>query len=110
MRGSLNDKFQKSISKCDICFEDFNRGTRTPLIICTMHHSLCRHCLDSLRVKPECPFCRERIRFDKVVINNYIFELLPVIPGEAPMPSIRDNFDRDNREDINRRPSEPVYP
>lgn len=70
--GSINERFT-NINKCDICFNNYNRSDKQPVIICTMHHTICKECMTSLESKPNCPFCREHIKFDKVVVNNYIF-------------------------------------
>jgi hypothetical protein len=85
MQTSIGEKFQKNINKCDICFGNYDRTSHAPVIICSMHHTICKACMDALRVKPQCPFCRETVRMDKIVVNNYIFELLP---GEGPAPDV----------------------
>jgi hypothetical protein len=33
--------------------------------------------MHDLEARRQCPFCRESINFGKIVVNNYIFELLP---------------------------------
>jgi hypothetical protein len=71
-RNSLADKL-KNIAKCDICFEEYNRREKQPVIICTMHHTVCKECVKDLEGTRKCPFCRESINFSKVVVNNYIF-------------------------------------
>lgn len=77
MTASIEYKFTNTINKCDICFGSYDRSEHQPVIICTMHHTICKGCMKAMINKPVCPFCRESVRFDKVVINNYIFELLP---------------------------------
>ena len=88
MRSSVGERFEQNINKCDVCFQPYNRTDRSPLILCSMHHTLCKTCVEGLRYKPNCPFCREKINFDKTVINNYIYELLPKEQDEA-VPNVR---------------------
>lgn len=126
---SIEAKFQANVNKCDICFCAYNCKERKPVIICSMHHTVCSQCANALRMKAECPFCRERIRFDKVVVNNYIYELLPdkaVTPNhrvQVEPPSgyrtwnnnsqILKNDSRSpvvNQESINNVPLQPVFP
>ena len=89
----LNEKFERTINKCDICLHKFNRENNKPLIICNMHHTICQECLELLKSKPNCPFCRQLLQFDKIVINNYIYELLP---REEVVPNVRREIKRED--------------
>ena len=46
-RASLAEKLG-NISKCDICYEQYNRREKQPVIICSMHHTVCRQCMHDL--------------------------------------------------------------
>lgn len=83
MRNSIAEKFESQINKCDICFCPYDRVEKQPVIICAMHHTVCKECMSGLEASKKCPFCREIIRFDKVVVNNYIYELLPQTNPQA---------------------------
>lgn len=56
-RSSLATKYA-NINKCDICYAEYNRQEKQPVIICTMHHTVCRECVRSLEANRKCPFCR----------------------------------------------------
>ena len=83
MDSNLEERF-RNISRCDICLQSYNRLENVPVIVCTMHHTLCMHCLDGMEGRPSCPFCREKIIFSKVALNYYILELLPEEGGLRP--------------------------
>lgn len=45
--------------------------------------------MTGLEASRKCPYCRENINFGKIVVNNYIFELLPNDPAPAAQPNAR---------------------
>jgi hypothetical protein len=111
-RNSLVEKFQTTINKCDICYSQYDRFGKQPVIICSMHHTVCKECAHGLEATRKCPYCREDINFAKVVVNNYIFELLPTLP---PPPNTRLEVPPQPSQSppsygINYQPQQPVYP
>ena len=64
--------------ECGICANPYDRGGRVPTVICTHQHTICRTCLDALRIKaPHCPFCREKIDFGRICVNELLYGKLP---------------------------------
>lgn len=47
-RNSLAEKFKTAINKCEICYSEYNRYDKKPVIICTGHHTICRECMTGL--------------------------------------------------------------
>jgi hypothetical protein len=86
MKNSVHEQFHHNLSKCDICFHSFNRTDYTPAIICNMHHTVCKQCLEALHQQTLCPFCREPITPSLAVVNYYIYDLLP---REQEQPNVR---------------------
>jgi hypothetical protein len=77
----VGELFSMHINRCDVCMDSFNKSTRRPMLICSMHHTLCEDCLHSIvNATCKCPFCREFINPQKIVVNNYIADLLPDDP------------------------------
>ena len=76
--------------QCDICFEGYDRGERTPMIL-SCGHSLCNKCLNNLfqpqHGQIQCPFDKKKNRYPggiEEVGKN--FSLLSLIEVELSKP------------------------
>jgi len=47
----------EGLLSCQICLEQYDGGSHTPILIPTCGHSVCRLCISTFR-KAECPNCR----------------------------------------------------
>jgi hypothetical protein len=86
MQSSVGRRFLKSNSECGICMLPYDRREALPVLVCPMHHTICKPCLDELDPRPLCPFCRDPIQLTQVVVNHYIYDLLP---AQDTPPNIR---------------------
>lgn len=55
---------------CNICFNTYDLDNSKPLLICLNDHSVCKQCLLAIKNnRLRCPFCRIRIRLDRIRLN-----------------------------------------
>jgi hypothetical protein len=62
-------------SNCSFCDAPYDRAAHRPILLCKLHHTVCKDCFDKLN--KICPFCREYVDPMRATINHHIYQQLP---------------------------------
>lgn len=86
---------------CKICFDEFNRSNRKPMVLANCGHTFCMSCLTSLYStsksnRPQCPMCKKAIKeqLDELIPNWNLLELLDDVPGDKQEIPLKQNIDK----------------
>ena len=60
---------------CNICFELFNLEERCPMLVCSNQHTICKLCLDDLKIQA-CPYCKEEFNPALTKKNRTLFDMI----------------------------------
>jgi 3-deoxy-D-arabino-heptulosonate 7-phosphate (DAHP) synthase len=82
MRRGVLKKANYELQECDKCSTHYDRQYYKPYLMCDNRHTLCNHCLGSLK-EPACPFCSEVIEEGKPAVNSPIYNSLPSSPERS---------------------------
>lgn len=92
-------KLKENLS-CKICFDEFDRSSRKPMVLANCGHTFCLSCLTILYSacsksnRPQCPVCKKAIKeqLDELMPNWNLLELLDDVAGDKEIP-LKQNID-----------------
>jgi len=89
----MTDIILKEI-KCSMCHCFYNINEKMPIALNNCTHNVCQSCFITYNEEGKCPYDGKPFSFEKIMINNRLFQLIDYLTGQKMI-----NSDLDENED-----------